>query len=90
MNYLGYGAPWGFGWDINGGKATPLIEDENNEDYNLKERAEVYAVMMHGWQQPYNQTPEYLVMHGTDFNYNNAHEYFKNLDKLINYLQSKP
>jgi len=49
MNYLGYGAPWGFGWDINGGKATPLIEDENNEDYNLKERAEVYAVMMHGW-----------------------------------------
>eukprot|EP01119_Soliformovum_irregulare_P005383 TRINITY_DN1714_c0_g1_i1.p1 TRINITY_DN1714_c0_g1~~TRINITY_DN1714_c0_g1_i1.p1 ORF type:complete len:977 (+),score=300.90 TRINITY_DN1714_c0_g1_i1:52-2982(+) len=74
----------GFGWEYG---AEPIKWDPNLQDVNIKERADDFAnqVRRRAWS---NQTPNLLVPFGCDFQFENAHMEFKNMDRLIDYLNA--
>lgn len=79
-----YGPPSGFNWDW--GQADPQIQDDRElHDYNVDER--VAAFVAHCEAQ-FNVTRgnDIMLTMGADFTYANAHPWFKNLDKLIRYV----
>jgi len=80
----GYGPPFGFDWDWGSGDA-PIQDDPNLEDYNVPQRVNDFvAVVMDQFSG--NQGNDIMFTLGSDFEYGNAHSWFKNVDKLIDYV----
>jgi len=80
----GYGPPSGFYWGKNS-HDPPIMDDIRLEDYNVDERVEWFV------NRSLDQAAVYLTNNimftmGTDFNYENANTWFKNLDKIIDYV----
>jgi len=80
----GYGPPSGFYWGEYS-HDPPIMDDIRLEDYNVDERVEWFV------NRSLDQAAVYLTNNimftmGTDFNYENANTWFKNLDKIIDYV----
>ncbi|GAB4821252.1 hypothetical protein N2152v2_008298 [Parachlorella kessleri] len=79
-----YGPPPGFWWDWWGGDA-PVMDDARLAEYNVQERVDSFVARC---KEIANVTRgnDIIVTMGSDFWYSNAHVVYKNLDKLIHYL----
>eukprot|EP00636_Phaeomonas_parva_P016919 CAMPEP_0118851794 /NCGR_PEP_ID=MMETSP1163-20130328/1098_1 /TAXON_ID=124430 /ORGANISM="Phaeomonas parva, Strain CCMP2877" /LENGTH=1103 /DNA_ID=CAMNT_0006784183 /DNA_START=134 /DNA_END=3445 /DNA_ORIENTATION=+ len=80
-----YGPPAGFDFDIKNDNAVPIMDDERLADYNVESRVNDF-VSTSLKQGAMTQGSHILMTMGSDFNYEGAANYFKNLDKLINYV----
>ena len=84
-----YQPPPCFCFDFEKCKCDPFQDDENLEDYNVEQRVEEFieqAIL-------YNNTvlgDDILFLMGSDFQWENAHVWYKNLDKLIHYVNKDP
>ncbi|KAI2808070.1 carbohydrate binding [Blomia tropicalis] len=84
MNF-GYGPPQGFNWDLVGGADEPVIDDPESDEYNVPRRVKELIDLAKTYQK-YYATNNVMFPMGTDFQYQDAHIYFKNMDKLIKYV----
>src|SRR4051794_3118431 len=84
--FNGYGPPDGFDYDIYSWD-PPIQNDPNLYDFNLYERADAFATWVK-WAASYYTTPNIMLTMGSDFNYMNANTWFKNLDKLMTFMQN--
>ena len=82
--YNGYGPPSTFSFDILTGD-PPMQDDPRLFDFNVKERVDLFIKSACEQALSYKSGHIMLTM-GSDFNYQNAHTWFKNLDKLIAYV----
>lgn len=82
----GYGPPGGFHWEL-GSHDPPIMDDLRLEDYNVKERVELFVNRSLDQHMAY-RTNNIMFSFGTDFNYQNAHTWYKNIDKLIKYVNA--
>ncbi|CAF1383060.1 unnamed protein product [Adineta steineri] len=80
----GYGAPPTFCYDMMCSD-PPIIDDENVEDYNIPERVAAFLVAANVEAEIYTTNHVIMTM-GSDFQNQNAYMNFKNLDKLIHYV----
>lgn len=61
-----------------------MQDDHSLEGYNVGERAYDFLVLIR-YQAQYYATNHVMLTMGNDFNYEDAREWYKNLDKLIHY-----
>lgn len=80
-----YFPPSGFCYD-QGCWDPPIQDDPNLFDFNVDERVNAF-VKLSCEQAKHYKTNNIILTMGQDFNYQNAHHWFKNLDKLIKYVQ---
>jgi len=80
----GYGAPNGFNFEVTS-RDPPIQDDHRLEDYNVPERVKLF-VNRSLTQASVYRTNNIMFTMGTDFNYRNANTWYKNLDKLIKYV----
>ncbi|GAM29188.1 hypothetical protein SAMD00019534_123640 [Acytostelium subglobosum LB1] len=81
-----YCTPSGFNFE---GGDDPIQDDPNLFNVNIQERAEAFIAVAQEYSTHY-QSNNVLVPMGCDFAYMNANMYFKNLDKLIAYINANP
>ena len=86
---VAYGPPRGICWDINCwlDTAHPIQDDPLLEDYNVPERVET-AVQRAQEIASTHLGDDIMFTLGNDFEYRAANEWFKNLDKLIRYVNA--
>ncbi|KAF3852860.1 hypothetical protein F7725_006215 [Dissostichus mawsoni] len=72
----GYNPPTGFCWDQSCDD-PPIRDDPELEDYNVDDVSMVY------------KTNHIIMTMGSDFQYENANLWYKNLDKLIRYVNAE-
>jgi lysosomal alpha-mannosidase len=82
--YHHYSPPTGFCFDILCDD-PPVQDDARLFDNNVKERVESFINETCERASHY-KSPHIMLTMGDDFNYQNAEMWFKNLDKLINYV----
>lgn len=82
--FNGYGPPSGFCFD-RGCNDPPIMDDKNLEDYNVDQRIKAFASAAKDWAEPYKSNHILMTM-GSDFQFEEARANFKNLDKLIKYV----
>jgi len=68
---------------------TPIQDDPNLFDMNVEERCDTFAALVRQRSNSY-LTPNILVPFGCDFRYENAIINFKNIDKMIKYINTHP
>eukprot|EP00208_Stichococcus_sp_RCC1054_P002016 CAMPEP_0206142692 /NCGR_PEP_ID=MMETSP1473-20131121/17914_1 /ASSEMBLY_ACC=CAM_ASM_001109 /TAXON_ID=1461547 /ORGANISM="Stichococcus sp, Strain RCC1054" /LENGTH=1182 /DNA_ID=CAMNT_0053537795 /DNA_START=217 /DNA_END=3765 /DNA_ORIENTATION=+ len=79
-----YGPPPGFNWDW--GQHDPQIQDDERlHDHNVDNRVDAFVKQCDALFNVTRGNDIMLTM-GTDFTYANAHVWYKNLDKLIHYV----
>ncbi|XP_056018882.1 lysosomal alpha-mannosidase-like isoform X2 [Ostrea edulis] len=85
--YHGYNPPPGFCWDTLCSD-DPIMDDKNMEDYNADLVTQKF--LNYTKYQALAYATEHIMMTmGSDFNYQNAHMWFKNMDKLINLVNAQ-
>jgi len=77
----GYGPPSGFDFNI-GSNDPPVQDDPRLDDYNVDQRVDDFVKAAQE-QAKIFQGEDLMWTMGSDFNYEAAHEWFTNLDKLI-------
>ncbi len=82
--YNGYNPPNGFCFD-QFCSDQPIMDDERLFDVNVKERVDAFVSEVCDQAKHYKTNNVILTM-GSDFMYENANLWFKNLDKLIKYV----
>ncbi|CAF1146005.1 unnamed protein product [Rotaria sordida] len=83
----GYDAPDSFCFDILCTDA-PIMDDARLYDYNVPERVQAFINVAHN--EAISYTTNHIIMtFGSDFHDQNANEKFKNLDKLIKYVNAQ-
>ncbi|XP_049765840.1 lysosomal alpha-mannosidase-like [Schistocerca cancellata] len=82
-----YSPPSGFCFDINCND-EPIIDDINSPDYNVDSRVAEFTAYIENLAS-HLQTEHVLVTMGDDFNYQDAAQWFVNLDKLKKYVNAK-
>ncbi|OQV16531.1 Lysosomal alpha-mannosidase [Hypsibius exemplaris] len=83
----GYSPPSRFCFDATC-QDTPFMDDHRREDYNVDQMVQLFIAEMNDQATKY-ATSELIVTMGDDFNYQNADMWFKNLDKLIKYVNAQ-
>ena len=63
----------------------PIMEDKRLQDRNVEERVDDFIKLTCEQAERYKSNHILLTM-GSDFNYENANPWFKNMDKLIKYV----
>ncbi|CAF2836034.1 unnamed protein product, partial [Rotaria sp. Silwood2] len=81
---LYYLSPPSFCFDITCSD-QPIMDDKSLHDYNVPERVETFIGAALAQAEVY-ATNHIIMTMGGDFFDQNAHEDFKNLDKLIHYV----
>lgn len=81
--YNTYSPPKGFCFDIIC-TDEPIIDDKKSPDYNVDRRVDEFFAYVKNMSNCY-ATSNVIVTMGEDFNYQNAEQWFRNLDKLIHY-----
>ena len=87
VQYYHYSAPPSF--DFNTRQTNePIIDDANSKDYNLKQRAEDFVYYFRNQSLHYRGN---VLTHtlGEDFQWDASPIYFKNIDKLLNYINTR-
>ncbi|CAF1424428.1 unnamed protein product [Rotaria magnacalcarata] len=79
-----YSGPSTFCFDIHCSD-QPIMDDKRLHDYNVPERVQSFINAVHLEAHGY-ATNHIIITMGDDFQDQNAHEKFKNLDKLIHYV----
>ncbi|XP_033115581.1 lysosomal alpha-mannosidase-like [Anneissia japonica] len=82
-----YGPPHGFCFD-QGCHDQPIQDDKNLFDYNVDQRVKDFVAAVQD-QASHYKTNHIMMTMGSDFQYENANAWFKNLDKLIKYVNAK-
>lgn len=85
--YNGYGPPGGFCWDIHCSD-TPFQDDHRLFDFNVDDRVKDFIKAVQD-QAKHFQTNHIIMTMGSDFQFEYAHTWYKNLDKLIHYVNMK-
>ncbi|CAG2118606.1 unnamed protein product, partial [Medioppia subpectinata] len=85
---MGYGPPSGFNWDLANGGDDPIIDDPESEDYNVDQYVDKFITYAKKYSN-YYATNNVLFPMGTDFMYQDANSWFKNMDKLITYVNAR-
>ena len=85
--YNGYGPPEGFCFDAMCGD-DPIMDDPSLHDYNKDQKVKDFIAAAEDQAQHY-ATNHIMMTMGSDFQYNNAQVWYKNLDKLIKYVNEK-
>ncbi|XP_013367688.1 PREDICTED: lysosomal alpha-mannosidase isoform X1 [Chinchilla lanigera] len=76
-----YNPPEGFCWDMLCAD-RPVVDDPHSPEYNAKELVSNFLQLATAQGQYYRTNHTVMTM-GSDFQYENANMWFKNLDKLI-------
>jgi lysosomal alpha-mannosidase len=85
VTYNNYGPPLSFCYDQSCAD-PPIMDDHDLAGYNVDER--VYSFINYSIHQAEHfKTNNIMMTMGEDFNYENANLWYKNLDKLISYVQ---
>ncbi|KAF2364115.1 Glycoside hydrolase family 38 N-terminal domain [Trinorchestia longiramus] len=84
----GYGPPSGFCFDDTCSDA-PVMDDPSLEEYNVNQRVADFLKASHSQAATY-RTNQLIMTMGSDFQYQNARTWYKNLDKLIKYVNAGP
>ncbi len=82
--YDGYGPPNGFCFEESTGD-MPIQDDKRLFDVNVKERVDAFVNAVCERAKGYKTNNVMLTM-GEDFMYENANIWFKNMDKLVKYV----
>jgi len=80
-----YGPPIGFNWEFGPWSDPPIQDDPSMEGYNVQDRVNDFVKRCDAISSVTKGNDIMLTM-GSDFHYSNAHSWFKNLDKLIHYV----
>jgi lysosomal alpha-mannosidase len=64
------------------------MDDPKLEDFNVEEKVNAFIEYVNNQQNSY-KTKNLILTIGDDFQYSNAHMNFKNLDKLIKYVNER-
>ncbi|CAJ1052920.1 lysosomal alpha-mannosidase [Xyrichtys novacula] len=83
----GYNPPEGFCWDQSCSDA-PIRDDPDLEDYNVDDVVSRFLAIA-GSQSLVYKTNHIIMTMGSDFQYENANLWYKNLDKLIHYVNAE-
>lgn len=84
VNYNGYGPPDGFCFD-SGCNDPPIMDNPDMENYNVDQRVKDFIKVAK--EQAAHYTTNHIMMTmGSDFQFENAWENYKNLDKLIKFV----
>lgn len=86
--HLFQGSPEGFNWDLIDGKDEPVIDNPESEEYNVDDIVNRFTETSLIYQKIYN-TNHIMFPMGEDFQYQSAHSWYKNMDKLIKYVNEK-
>eukprot|EP01133_Synstelium_polycarpum_P001460 gene1460-1693_t len=81
-----YCTPSGFNFE---GGDDPIQDDPNLFNVNIAERAAAFVAVAQEYATHF-RTNNVLIPFGCDFAYMNANMYFKNIDKLIAYINDHP
>ena len=84
VTYNNYAAPPGFCFD-QFCTDPPIQDDPNLRVSNVQERVDLFVREVCKQAKSYKTNHIMLTM-GEDFQYENAHRWYKNLDKLIKYV----
>ncbi|CAF0726334.1 unnamed protein product [Adineta ricciae] len=82
-----YEAPPSFCFDVHC-QNEPIKDDPQLHDYNVPERVQAFIDAAHSQATGY-ATNHIINTMGSDFQYENADEWYKNLDKLIKYVNAQ-
>ncbi|CAF3547776.1 unnamed protein product [Rotaria sp. Silwood1] len=83
----GYGPPESFCFDIFCDD-PPIMDDPRLHDYNVRERVQKFIKVAHDEALAF-ATNHIIMTMGSDFQYENANQWYKNLDKLIKYVNAE-
>jgi len=83
----GYNPPPGFCFDTYC-TDDPIMDDKSMEDYNVDDKVNLFLNYTMD-QSNYYKTKNLIMTMGSDFQYSNAHRWYKNLDKLIFYVNQR-
>uniref|UniRef100_A0A667WC52 Alpha-mannosidase n=1 Tax=Myripristis murdjan TaxID=586833 RepID=A0A667WC52_9TELE len=83
----GYNPPDGFCWDQSCDD-PPIRDDPDLEDYNVDDVVNRFLMIASGQSLVY-KTNHIIMTMGSDFQYENANLWYKNLDKLIHYVNAR-
>eukprot|EP00455_Lapot_gusevi_P052426 TRINITY_DN7980_c0_g1_i4.p1 TRINITY_DN7980_c0_g1~~TRINITY_DN7980_c0_g1_i4.p1 ORF type:complete len:967 (+),score=440.03 TRINITY_DN7980_c0_g1_i4:73-2973(+) len=86
VTYTGYGPLDGFCFD-QFCNDPPIQDDPRLHDVNVKSRADLFVAEAKE-QASHYRTNNIMLTFGSDFQYENANLWFKNLDKLIKYVNA--
>ncbi|XP_034756672.1 lysosomal alpha-mannosidase [Etheostoma cragini] len=83
----GYNPPEGFCWDQSCDD-PPIRDDPDLEDYNVNDVVKRFLNIANSQAKVY-KTNHVIMTMGSDFQYENANLWYKNLDKLIYYVNGQ-
>ncbi|XP_057699367.1 lysosomal alpha-mannosidase [Corythoichthys intestinalis] len=83
----GYNPPMDFCWDQSCDD-PPIKDDPDLEDYNVDDVVERFLNIANSQSLVYKSNHIIMTM-GSDFQYENANLWYKNLDKLIHYVNAR-
>ncbi|KAK0140408.1 Lysosomal alpha-mannosidase [Merluccius polli] len=83
----GYNPPDGFCWDQLCDD-PPIMDDPDLEDYNVDDVVKRFKMIANAQAKVY-KTQHLIMTMGSDFQYENANLWYKNLDKLIRYVNAQ-
>ncbi|XP_041998923.1 probable alpha-mannosidase At5g13980 isoform X1 [Salvia splendens] len=79
-----YEPPTGFYYEVN--DDSPIVQDDIELfDYNVQERVDAFVAAAY-FQANVTRSNHIMWTMGTDFKYQYAHTWFRNMDKLIHYV----
>lgn len=85
--YNHYVPPPGFCFDESCND-EPIMDDERMHDVNIQSRVQDFIKIVKDQAQHFHSNNIMMTM-GSDFQYQNAHTWYKNLDKLIKYVNQQ-
>ncbi|KAF0293557.1 Lysosomal alpha-mannosidase [Amphibalanus amphitrite] len=85
--YKHYSPPPGHCYDVNCND-QPIMDDSRLKDYNVNDKVADFIEFSKNKSKAYRSSHIMMTM-GDDFNYQAAHMWFKNLDKLIKYVNAR-
>jgi alpha-mannosidase len=80
-----YGPPPGFWWEWTSSPDAIIADDPDLKEFNVDERVNTFVQRCYELANVTRGNDIMLTM-GSDFHYSNAHVWYKNLDKLIHYV----
>ncbi|CAF1135817.1 unnamed protein product [Adineta steineri] len=83
----GYSAPGSFCFDLFCDD-QPIMDDPHLHDYNVPERVKAFLDAAHNEANQYS-TNHIIMTMGSDFQYESANQWFKNMDKLMKYVNAQ-
>ncbi|CAL1531573.1 unnamed protein product [Lymnaea stagnalis] len=85
----GYNPPGNYCFDITCLDFNPLIQDDPRlHDYNVEQMVDGFINTAHDQARAF-RTNHLIMTMGSDFNYVQAHMFFKEMDKLITYVNAR-